>query len=466
MFTQKQNEAKMKTCYIFICLGEDSRKIPYDSVRKALVFDTFTKRLYVKGGLPWDRPWVSNSSKHLWTEDDDEAFFMQSRAGIIIDLPETFMKKGNRLLSKESIVAMLHYDVKQSKCINSLADYITAEKWDGTERLDTIIIKALGAEDTTLNREKTMKWFVGLAARILSPGTKLDLMLILYGKPGIGKTSFFETIGTKYNTDGSTDFRFYSTALSDLRSFHGKEYKELLRDTPIAIFDELTYLLKKDNQNQLKKILTDRTIDFTAKYEKRMSQFDITSVFCGTTNEDPAQYTFLNDRRFMSMEVGVNEPTVNVIKDKNPQLPNLQDMLPQLFAEAVYLYKSGYKFWEEPEKDMTRFNKGPIKVLKEHLNGKNKFFPREFVTFGNEQLQQFAAELKKTDAALYGKIFVEDGNTATVEIRDNEALTRYVNRLMKNIPDWSETRGSCPKLNSIQRGWKYTGKGETFSYND
>lgn len=456
-----------KNYYCFTMYGENTKKSSYDSVLNALAYDTFYNRICVVGELPWLRLWVTNnpSSKHLWTADDEEAFCAWVRHGLITDLPGGLAGKSNMRLPKDYIRETLNVDVKQSNSINSVADYITAEEWDGTERLATIIIKALGAENTSLNREMTKKWFVGLVARLTSPITQFDLTLILYGKPGIGKTSFFRTVGTKYNTNGDVDFRLYSTALSDLRSLHGKEYKELLRYSPIVIFDELGPLL--NNYNRSKKVLTDLTIDYTQKYEKEMSKFDIHSVFCATTNEDPAQYQFLNeDRRFMVIEVGVNEPTINVIKGRNPQLPNLQDMLPQLFAEAVYLYENGYNFWEEPEKDMTRFNKGPIKVLKEHLNGKDKFFPREFVTFGNEQLQQFAAELKKTDAALYGKIFVEDGNTATVEIRDNEALTRYVNRLMKTIPDWQKKRATCQKLASIERGWIYTGKGHTFSYND
>jgi NAD(P)-dependent dehydrogenase (short-subunit alcohol dehydrogenase family) len=66
-------------------------------------------------------------------------------------------------------------------------DYLNGLVWDGTERLDTMLIRYMAAEDTPYVRAVTRKWMVGAVKRVMQPGCKFDQMLILVGAQGIGK---------------------------------------------------------------------------------------------------------------------------------------------------------------------------------------------------------------------------------------------------------------------------------------
>ena len=63
-------------------------------------------------------------------------------------------------------------------------------EWDGTERLDTLLIDLFAAKD-----DKFTRWagrYLPLAAiqRLYDPGCKLDEMPVLYGAQGVGKSAF------------------------------------------------------------------------------------------------------------------------------------------------------------------------------------------------------------------------------------------------------------------------------------
>jgi len=68
-------------------------------------------------------------------------------------------------------------------------------KWDGTERVDTLLIDYLGAEDTAYVRAVMRKSLVAAIARVFKPGTKFDPILVLNGPQGIGKSTFFAKLG-------------------------------------------------------------------------------------------------------------------------------------------------------------------------------------------------------------------------------------------------------------------------------
>ena len=62
--------------------------------------------------------------------------------------------------------------------------------WDGTNRLDTLFSDALLAEDTELNRAMARCLLIAGVRRTYEPGTKHDLLPILIGPQGGGKSTF------------------------------------------------------------------------------------------------------------------------------------------------------------------------------------------------------------------------------------------------------------------------------------
>ena len=75
---------------------------------------------------------------------------------------------------------------------NEVEDYLKGLTWDGTERLDALLIDLLGAEDCPYVRAVTRKAFTAAVARAMRPGCKFDQMLIMCGPQGIGKSTLLD----------------------------------------------------------------------------------------------------------------------------------------------------------------------------------------------------------------------------------------------------------------------------------
>jgi len=72
-------------------------------------------------------------------------------------------------------------NVFDSNKYNPTVDYLNSVQWDGKERIETIFIDWLGAEDTPLIREMSSKWLIAAVKRIYEPGCKFDNMIVLKG---------------------------------------------------------------------------------------------------------------------------------------------------------------------------------------------------------------------------------------------------------------------------------------------
>ena len=75
-------------------------------------------------------------------------------------------------------------------------DYLASIAWDGTPRLDTLLIDYAGAPDTALNRAFGRKTFVAAVRRVRQPGCKHDSCLVLEGPQGSGKSSLVRTLAS------------------------------------------------------------------------------------------------------------------------------------------------------------------------------------------------------------------------------------------------------------------------------
>ncbi len=85
--------------------------------------------------------------------------------------------------------------------------------WDGTPRIDTWLIDYMGAKDTPITRTIGRRYLMAMMARAMLPGCVADMIMILEGLQGIGKTRMFETlfgddyVGTTHAVKlGSKDF--------------------------------------------------------------------------------------------------------------------------------------------------------------------------------------------------------------------------------------------------------------------
>lgn len=159
--------------------------------------------------------------------------------------------------------------------------------WDGVERVDTLLIDYLAAEDTPYVRAVTRKTLCAAIKRVLTPGSKFDSMLVLNGPQGVGKSTLIAKLAGEWFSD--------SLNLSDTKD---KTAAEKLQGYWILEIGELAGLRKAEVET-LRSFLSRQNDIYRAAFGKRATPHLRQCVFFGTTN---AESGYLRDttgnRRF------------------------------------------------------------------------------------------------------------------------------------------------------------------------
>lgn len=266
--------------------------------------DDFSHRGVVLDTLPWDK---NRTGRRPWDDNDESGarWYMEMTYGIT---------------GKDKITDALSL-CGRNHAFDDVKDYLDGLKWDGIPRLDTLFVDYLGAEDNTYVRTATRKAFTAAVARTYKPGTKFDIMTILAGKQGIGKSTILRKMGRyKWFTDS-------------IRTFEGKEVCELIQGMWIIEISELEALNKVDS-NRVKQIMAQEIDRFRAAYGRHVQDCPRRCIFFGTTNNSEFLRDFTGNRRFWPIDTGEHEPTKSVFND-------LDNEVDQLWAEAVYRYRAG-----------------------------------------------------------------------------------------------------------------------------
>lgn len=279
------------------------------SLKANMIFDRFSNRFLVIQKLPWDRPGMVYP--RLWGDSDD--------AELRCYLERNYDKFKGKDMINDALLIM-----KNRNSINVAKQFFESlSEHDGTERLDTLFIDYLGAEDTPYTRATTRKIFVAAVARVVTERPiKFDNMLILTGPQGIGKSTILNKMAGDWFTDNIVDFGNKDTLL-------------ILQNCIIAEIAELQGF-KKADVNSLKMFLGQQTDKFRAPYERREEEHPRHCVFFGTTNDREFLRDSTGNRRYWPIECGLVEPKKDVFKD-------LDNEREQIWAEALKLFRGRRK---------------------------------------------------------------------------------------------------------------------------
>ena len=262
--------------------------------------DLFQQKPVKVGSLPW---WTYCDNR-TWDDTDD--------AGL-----RYYLEKVYRIVAKGKVddaVAFVH----EKNSFHPVRDYLSALKWDGQERLDTLFIDYLGAEDSPYTRAVARKTFTAAVARVFEPGCKFDCMLVLIGKQGIGKSHMLSIMGGEWFSDSIT-------------SISGKEGYEALHGSWIVEWAELSAAKKSDIES-MKQFISKRDDRYRKAYARRVTDNPRQCVFVGTTNDDEFLRDFTGNRRFLPIQTDATAATKNIFDE----LPQERD---QIWAEAVQRYR-------------------------------------------------------------------------------------------------------------------------------
>lgn len=272
-----------------------------DENLKCIVFNQFKNMLDVVGTLPWKQV------KPGWSDTDLACAKMYFERIYGIWSPTKF---------KDALLAVASAD----RLYHPVKEYLSSLKWDGTKRLDTLLVDYLGAEDSEYVRAVTRKTLVAAVARIFRPGTKFDSILVVSGKQGVGKSTLFSKLGKEWFSD--------SLSIADMKD---KTAPEKLQGYWILEISELNGMKKVDVETI--KSFVSRTDDkYRQAYGTSVESHPRSCIIVGTTNSDGG---FLRDitgnRRFFP---------VNITGKGKYHAWELTDV-DQIWAEAVEYYNRG-----------------------------------------------------------------------------------------------------------------------------
>ena len=237
-------------------------------------YNELSNGIEVKGKLPWPRP------NKYWRDADDAQLYTWVADRYGVQFPENRFSKALTT-------------VTDKRRFNPLREYVQQlPEWDGVPRADTLLIDYLGAPDTEYTRAVTRKTLIGAVQRVLQPGCKFDTVLVLDGKPGIGKSTLLRKLGGKWFSD--------SLSLADTRD---KTAAEKLQGVWIMEIGEMQGTRKAD-VDIMKGFISRQVDEYRAAYGRVVEHHPRTCIICGTTNSTTG---FLRDttgnRRFWPVPV-------------------------------------------------------------------------------------------------------------------------------------------------------------------
>jgi len=210
-----------------------------------------------------------------------------------------------------------------------LVDYFEAlEPWDGTQRVAWWLADYLGAEDRPLVQEYAKRFLVAVVARALVPGCQVDTVLVLQGKQGDGKSSAVRAIAP---------CGLFSDTEADPGS---KDFYQSLSGSLLVELAEVEKWNSRRDSATIKSVITSRVDRFRPPYGRNFVERPRRCVFVGTTNEVELLNDPTGSRRWLPVRTGVTGPF---------RLEALKETVPQLWAEALALFKAGEPWHLGPE---------------------------------------------------------------------------------------------------------------------
>lgn len=302
----KKNKPKEKASPLLVLTDKGAVKqllsnleniILFEAMGKSLTFNEFTQEIFFQ--------------KEPLTDTNINQFRM------MVD------RKYQVKFTKDDTLAVMDL-VSRRKSFHPIKDAILKIPWDGVQRVESLFIDYLGADDNTYTRAVARKWMAGAIARVYEPGIKFEMVPIIEGKQGLGKSTLFQKLGGEFFTDS-------------LRSLgNTKDDYQLLIGAFIIELGELSSMSTTET-DQIKSFISAKSDKIRLPYAKTPLNYKRTCVFVGTTNTGQFLQDLTGNRRFLPIP-SKGKPQLDVFKLEEPTIQ-------QMWAEAYQIYMSGEKLF-------------------------------------------------------------------------------------------------------------------------
>lgn len=227
----------------------------------------------------------------------------------------------------------------QTRCIlnsefigsfNPLTDYLNGlPEWDGVTDYIGQVAAMVHTENDEAFREHFRKWFVSIIASILKPDTVNNTILVLIGKQGIYKTTFFKKLLPP------NLIRYYYTKVNS---------GQMNKDDIIALAEYILICLEEiDNMrtselNRFKAMVTLPSVNERAPFAHNRIYRPHLASLCGTGNNRQFLIDDTENRRWLPAFVNsIDNPFTTKIPYEG------------LYAQAYALFQNGFNYYFDNE---------------------------------------------------------------------------------------------------------------------
>lgn len=196
--------------------------------------------------------------------------------------------------------------------------------------LDNLASKIFGTDQEIFN-VYLRKFLISAVARIMEPGCKVDTALILQGKQGIGKSTFFSAL--------MAERKWFCDDMMDIGN---KDEILKLHQHWIIEWGELEHQFGKKGNSIIKAFISRSEDNVRPPYGRTMEKLPRHSVLTGTTNEDDFLTDPTGDRRFW------------IIPVKFIDLEYLRSNRNQIWGAALEAYQAGEQWWLDANQEQAR----------------------------------------------------------------------------------------------------------------
>ena len=382
-------------------------------LRGKFALNQFAGRGEVLGRLPW----TGTEHRRLWSDTDSNGLYW-------------YLEKVYGITGRGNIDAALDIHAA-AHAFNEVQDYLGRLVWDGTPRLDTLMIDYLGAHDDLYTRAVTRKALVAAVARAMDPGCKFDNMLILCGPQGCGKSTLLDKLSRGWFNDS-------------IRTFEGKEASELLQGVWIVEVAELDAFRRTD-VSRIKQFLSLRADRYRAAYGRNVSELPRRCVFFGTCNVVDFLQDTTGNRRFWPVDV-------------NPRCREAapwdltDDDIDQIWAEAVNRWRLGEQLFLSGEiEGMAQRRQESHREVDVREDLIREFVlqpvPKDWAAWTIERRRDYWAgtirgevgELVPRDRVCVMEVWCEALNGQVKDLHNGES--RRINMVLDRMSEWERSDG-------------------------
>lgn len=412
--------------------GSEKDRHPKSNARNIkIVFenDEYFKNLFyydsLKDAICFDRtpPWNKEKNKgDLVTDEDDSEI-------------RVYLNTVYQIVGKDLIYDSVVHAASKVRRHPIKTFFANLPDWDGVPRIENIFCKLYDIQENAYHKEASKSWWVGIIQRIMKPGSKFDMMVIICGEQGIGKSQLGKSIatlewkGTMAQIDSQPNY--YG---DDELPFDKKDAYEQLGGIMIYELPEFEKYYKKSDTSTIKSFLSKTSDKYRKSYGRRVAEYRRQCVFIATTNDMRPLRDRTGNRRFLPFYARLPKNTSRLY---DPNYWN-EEIRNQCFAEALHYFYQGFnpmssfsdeakRIWDELNEKATIENDS-LPIVEMYVNNK---FPKDYFKMNFLDMKKFYTETVEIDYS--GRTIVRENRE---EFSLKEIYCIAFNRDIAHTPDY------------------------------